>query len=106
MNQKVELEKARNELAELQKAAAQAVVKARSEVLKGVLKEDATVETVMKAVGDINAEAFDALVGVFKTQAAVMEKSDLFKEHGVTVDDADTAKPNALREALKAKYKN
>lgn len=104
--QKQELEKAREELKELQKAKAEALVKARTDALSAVLGAP-EVESIMKSIGAVDAEAFDAVVAVFKSQKELIEKSGLFKEHGVTVEVED--KPAAdsstiLQDLIKNKY--
>lgn len=103
-DQKVELEKARLELQELQKQKAEAIIKTRSDSLKSLQLDEKAVEAVMKAAGAVDAETFDGLVAVFKAQHELIEKSDLFKEKGVTVETQDVVEESTLQKMLKAKY--
>lgn len=99
-----ELTKAREQLQALEKAKAEALIKSRSDSLQVVLKDEKVVEVVMKAIGAMDAENFDAVVGVFKSQAELLEKSDLFSEKGVTVDNEEKPEVDPLRAALIKKY--
>lgn len=99
-----ELTKAREQLQALEKEKAQSIIKQRSDSLQTILKDEKNVEVVMKAIGAMSAEDFDAVVGVFKSQAELLEKSDLFSEKGVTVDNEEKPAVNPLRAELLKKY--
>ena len=101
--QKEELQKAKEQLEALNKEKAEALIKSRVDILQGVLKDEGSVEIVMKAAGAADAENFEALVSVFKKQADLLEKSDLFKEKGVTVETEENPE-STLAKLLKAKY--
>ena len=101
--QKEELQKAKDQLEALNKEKAEALIKSRTNALQDVLKDEASVEVVMKAAGAVDAEKFEALVGVFKKQADLLDKSELFKAKGVTVE-TDEVSENLVAKLLKAKY--
>lgn len=101
---KAELLKAREMLQEIEKAKAVALIKARTDVLGAVLKDGKNVEVVMKAAGAVDAENFDALVAVFKSQAELLEKSGMFAELGKTVEVEDAPPENHLQKLIKQKY--
>ena len=101
--QKEEFQKAKDQLEALNKEKAEALIKSRTNALQDVLKDEASVEVVMKAAGAVDAEKFEALVGVFKKQADLLDKSELFKEKGVTVETEEVSE-NLVAKLLKAKY--
>ena len=101
--QKEEFQKAKAQLEALHKEKAEALIKSRTNALQDVLKDEASVEVVMKAAGAVDAEKFEALVGVFKKQADLLDKSELFKEKGVTVETEEVSE-NLVAKLLKAKY--
>lgn len=101
--QKEEFQKAKDQLEALHKEKAEALIKSRTNALQDVLKDKSSVEVVMKAAGAVDAEKFEALVGVFKKQADLLDKSELFKEKGVTVETEEVSE-NLVAKLLKAKY--
>ena len=105
-DQKVELEKARLELQELQKQKAEAINKARTESLESVLKNADDAVAIMKAFGSADAESFDAVVAVLKKQADLLEQSELFKEKGVTVETESKPEQSGAMQILMAKHHN
>ena len=103
---KVELEKALKKLADIEEAQKQAIVKSKTEAVKAVIKDEAQANVVLKAALALDSqEDFDALVGVFKSMNALIEKSGLFQEQGVSAE-AGEDKPGEtkLMKALKARH--
>lgn len=101
--QKIELQKAL-ELVEVFKAEKkQAISKARNDSLKSVVADEAKAEILFKALDKLEDQAeFDAVVGVLKSLQEVVEKSELFKEAGASVEDAPAAqKDSPLVAAIK-----
>ena len=77
---------------------------AREELLKEVLGEHA--DKVSKAVIDLPEEAFQAVLGGYKAQKAVLASADPFSEVGVSSaqKSAEDVKESALARAIKAKH--
>ena len=60
---------------------------------------------VVKAALALEDQAdFDALVAVFKSMNALLEKSGLFQEQGVSAEAAEDNKESKLAQVIKSKY--
>ena len=102
---KVELEKALKKLADIEEAQKQAIVKSKTEAVKAVIKDEAQATVVLKAALALDSqEDFDALVGVFKSMNALIEKSGLFQEQGVSAEAGEDTKESKLAQVIKSKY--
>lgn len=102
--QKEELQKARDLLAQFEKEKKEAIAKARKETLVAAVEKEEEAEKLFKAVGALEAEAFDAVVEVVKALAAKVEADPMFKEQGKPTEGEQVQK-SALRAKLEAKYK-
>lgn len=99
------LKAAQDELAVFKAAADAQRVEVRKAALKGAGVADDEVETLFKAVGALEDEAFQAVVKQLAAKAALADQSDLFKETGVAgVGEQDPAKVDGTAAILKAKY--
>ena len=105
-DQKVELQKALAKIAEFEEAQKQAVVKSKTEAVKAVIKDEKQVAVVVKAALALDSEEdFNALVEVFKAQNALIEKSALFVEQGVSAEaNEDKPQESKLAQVIKNKY--
>ena len=99
----VELQKALSKLAEIEEAQKQAIVKSKTDAVKAVVKDEKQAAVVVKAALALdNQEDFDALVEVFKSMNAVIEKSALFVEQGVSAEAEEAPKKNGVLEIIKS----
>lgn len=103
---RVALEKALKQLAEIEEANKQAIVKSKTEAVKAVIKDEKQAAVVVKAALALDTqEDFDALIEVFKAQNALIEKSALFQEQGVSAEaNEDKPEESKLAKAIKSKY--
>ena len=103
---KVALEKALEQLNKIEQERKEAIVKSKTDAVKAVVKDEKQAAVVVKAALALEDQAdFDALVEVFKSMNALIEKSALFVEQGVSAE-ASEDKPGETKliKALKAKY--
>lgn len=99
------LKAANDKLAEFEAANVAAVVKAREEALTAAGVPADKVETMMKSLAPLDAEAFAAVVETLSVQKAAVDKSDMFVESGVAgTSDATASEVDATTKILKAKY--
>jgi len=101
---RVELQKALDAIADFKLKETQAVTKARLELVKAAVKDDAKADVLFKAVGLVEDEAeFTAVVKALAEMQAQVEKSALFQEQGTQLDEADVVKESAIARVLKAR---
>lgn len=105
-DQKVALEKALAQVKQYEDAQKAAVVKSKTDAVTAVIKDEAQAAVVIKAALALENQAdFDALIEVFKSMNAMIEKSALFQEQGVSAEAAeDKTGETKLMKALKAKH--
>ena len=105
-DQKVELAKALEQLNKIEQEKKEAIVKSKTDAVKAVVKDEKQAAVVVKAALALdNQEDFDALVEVFKSMNALLEKSGLFQEQGVSAEAAeDKPGETKLMKALKARH--
>ena len=102
-DQKVELEKALAQVKQYEDEKKEAIVKSKTEVVKAVVKDEKQAAVVVKAALALEDQAdFDALVEVFKSMNAVIEKSALFVEQGVSAEAEEAPKKNGVLEIIKS----
>lgn len=104
--QKQALEKALATVAQFEKEKKEAIVKAKTDSVKALIKDDKQATAVLKAVLALDTqEDVDALLGVFKSMNELVEKSTLFTEQGASAtDDSATEKESAVMKLAKAKF--
>ena len=91
-DQKVELQKAKEEIELFKAKEKEAVEKAReAEVVAAVVDVDAAAK-LFKAVKDLDAEAFKDVVDVVKALTAKVDESEMFKEKGSPEEGEKVAK--------------
>ena len=105
-DQKVELAKALEQLNKIEQEKKEAIVKSKTDAVKAVVKDEKQAAVVVKAALALEDQAdFDALVEVFKSMNALLEKSGLFQEQGVSAEAAeDKPGETKLMKALKARH--
>ena len=101
--QKVELQKALDDVKAYQAKEKEAVQKARKADLLGAVEVEETAEKLFKAVGELEAEAFDVVVEVVKALNAKVETNEMFIEKGVQGKGALNDNMNPVEKALKAR---
>jgi E3 ubiquitin-protein ligase DOA10 len=105
-DQKIALEKAMEQLGKIEQEKKEAIVKSKTDAVKAVVKDEKQAAVVVKAALALEDQAdFDALVEVFKSMNALLEKSGLFQEQGVSAEAAeDKPGETKLMKALKARH--
>ena len=104
-DQKIALEKALAQVKQYEDEKKEAIVKSKTEAVKAVVKDEKQAAVVVKAALALEDQAdFDALVEVFKSMNAVIEKSGLFQEQGVSAEAAEDNKESKLAQVIKSKY--
>ena len=102
-DQKVELEKALAQVKQYEDEKKEAIVKSKTDAVKAVVKDEKQAAVVVKAALALEDQAdFDALVEVFKSMNAVIEKSALFQEQGVSAEAEEAPKKNGVLEIIKS----
>lgn len=101
--QKVELQKALDDVKAYQTKEKEAVQKARKADLLGAVEVEETAEKLFKAVGELEAEAFDVVVEIVKALNAKVETNEMFIEKGVQGKGALNDNMNPVEKALKAR---
>lgn len=106
-DQKVELEKALAQVKQFEEEKKQAIVKSKTDAVKAVVKDEKQAAVVVKAALALEDQAdFDALVSVFKSMNELIEKSEMFKEIGVSAEAGEDAKKNGVLEIIKSQAAN
>lgn len=104
-DQKVALEKALAQVKAYEEEKKQAIVKSKTDAVKAVVKDEKQAAVIVKAALALEAqEDFDALVEVFKSMNALIEKSALFTEQGVSAEAGEDNKESKLAQVIKSKY--
>ncbi len=102
-DQKIALEKAMEQLTKIEQEKKEAIVKSKTDAVKAVVKDEKQAAVVVKAALALEDQAdFDALVEVFKSMNAVIEKSALFVEQGVSAEAEEAPKKNGVLEIIKS----
>ena len=99
----VELQKAKELVKRYEDEKKEAIVKSKTDAVKAVVKDEKQAAVVVKAALALEDQAdFDALVAVFKSMNAVIEKSALFIEQGVSAEAEEAPKKNGVLEIIKS----
>jgi hypothetical protein len=103
---KVALEKALKQIADIEEAQKQAIVKSKTEAIQAIIKDEKQSQVILKAALALEKqEDFDALVDVFKSLSKLADNSGLFKEQGASVDsNSEQVQESALAKVIKSKY--
>jgi hypothetical protein len=103
-DQKVELQKALDLVKTFEQEKKETIRKARFEQVKTAVKDEAKATVLFKAAGLVEDESeFQAVVKALSDMQAVIEKSDLFVEKGVQVEQVELTKESAVARAVKAR---
>lgn len=101
--QKVQLEKAMETIAQFEAEKKAAVEKARKSELVEAIKDEAKAETLFKAVKDASDEDFQAVVKTLADIQKSVEESALFNEQGASTQEEPVIQESAVAKVLKAK---
>ena len=102
-DQRVALEKALADVKRFEDEKKEAIVKSKTDAVKAVVKDEKQAAVVVKAALALEDQAdFDALVEVFKSLNALIEKSALFQEQGVSAEAEEAPKKNGVLEIIKS----
>lgn len=102
-DQRVALEKALADVKRFEEEKKEAIVKSKTDAVKAAVKDEKQAAVVVKAALALEDQAdFDALVEVFKSMNAVIEKSALFVEQGVSAEAEEAPKKNGVLEIIKS----
>ena len=102
-DQRVALEKALADVKRYEDEKKEAIVKSKTDAVKAVVKDEKQAAVVVKAALALEDQAdFDALVEVFKSMNALIEKSALFQEQGVSAEADEAPKKNGVLEIIKS----
>lgn len=103
--QEVVLKAAQEKVAEFEKAAAEAVTKARTDSLVEAGQTAESAEEIVKSLEGVADTAFAVVLKGYQLQKAAEDKNPLFKEQGVAgVGEPDAQKVDKVAEILKQKY--
>lgn len=103
--QRVELQKALDKIAEYEEEKKAALAKARKDAIAGVVGEEKAA-VLFKALGAVETdEVFNEVLEVVKALADAAEKTELFVEKGASTEtEVPVQKSTRLADILKAKY--
>lgn len=103
---KVALEKALKQIADIEEAQKQAIVKSKTDTIQSIIKDEKQSQVILKAALALEKqEDFDALVDVFKSLSKLADNSGFFKEQGASVDsNSEQVQESALAKVIKSKY--
>lgn len=102
----VELQKARDLLAQFEAEKKEAIAKARKQQMLEAVKDEAKTEVLFKAVKDAAEEDFQAVVKALAEMQAVVEKSVLFEEQGASIQEEALVQESAVEKLIKSKLLN
>lgn len=103
-DQKVELQKAMQVIAQYEAEKKLAIEKSRKQEILNAVKDEQKAEVLFKAVKDTTDEDFTAVVKALADMVIAVEKSDLFVEQGATVEVDEVQNESHVQKLLKAKY--
>lgn len=102
-DQKVELQKALDQIAAYEAEKKEAIRKSRFEQVKSAVKDEAAAEVLFKAVGLLEAEEdFAAVVKALADLQGKVEQSALFQETGASGDAEEKQEESLIAKAVKA----
>jgi len=103
--QKVELQKALEVIAEYEAAKKEAIAKAKTEQVKAIVKDESKVEAIAKAALSLESEDdFTAFLAAMQAMMTTVETSEMFVEKGAsTQEEEPKVQESAVAKLLKAK---
>jgi len=102
--QKVQLQKAMETIAQFEAEKKEAINKAKTEKVKAIVKDESKVEAIAKAALSLESEDdFTAFLAAMEAMMTTVEKSEMFVEKGASVQEETAVKESAVAKLLKAK---
>ena len=102
--QKVQLQKALDTIAQFEAEKKEAINKAKTEQIKAIVKDESKVEAIAKAALSLESEDdFTAFVAAMQAMMATVETSEMFVEKGASTQEEPAVKESAVAKLLKAK---
>ena len=102
--QKVQLQKAMETIAQFEAEKKEAINKAKSEKVKAIVKDESKVEAIAKAALSLESEDdFTAFLAAIEAMMTTVEKSEMFVEKGASTQEETVVKESAVAKLLKAK---
>ena len=102
--QKVQLQKALETIAQFEADKKEALNKAKTEKVKAIVKDESKVEAIAKAALSLESEDdFTAFLAAIEAMMTTVEKSEMFVEKGASAQEETAVKESAVAKLLKAK---
>lgn len=102
--QKVQLEKAMETIAQFEAEKKAVIAKAKTEQIKAIVKDESKVEAIAKAALSLESEDdFTAFVAALQAMMTTVETSDMFVEKGASSQEEPVVQESAVAKLLKAK---
>ncbi len=102
--QKVQLQKAMETIAQFEAEKKEAINKAKTEKVKAIVKDESKVEAISKAALSLESEDdFTAFLAAIEAMMTTVEKSEMFVEKGASTQEETVVKESAVAKLLKAK---
>jgi len=99
--QKVQLQKAMETIAQFEAEKKEAINKAKTEKVKAIVKDESKVEAIAKAVE--SEDDFTAFLAAMEAMMTTVETSEMFVEKGASTQEETVVKESAVAKLLKAK---
>lgn len=105
--QKVQLQKALETIAQFEAEKKEAINKAKTEKIKAIVKDESQVEAIAKAALSLESEDdFTAFVAAIQAMMTTVEASEMFVEKGASSQEEPVVQESAVAKLLKAKQVN
>lgn len=102
--QKVQLQKALETIAQFEAEKKEAINKAKTEKVKAIVKDESKVEAIAKAALSLESEDdFTAFLDAMQSMVATVDASEMFVEKGASTQEETAVKESAVAKLLKAK---
>lgn len=102
--QKVQLQKALDTIAQFEAEKKEAINKAKTEKVKAIVKDESKVEAIAKAALSLESEDdFNAFLDAMQAMVTTVETSEMFVEKGASTQEETAVKESAVAKLLKAK---
>lgn len=102
--QKVQLQKALETIAQFEAEKKEAINKAKTEKVKAIVKDESKVEAIAKAALSLESEDdFNAFLDAMQAMVTTVETSEMFVEKGASTQEEPAVKESAVAKLLKAK---
>jgi hypothetical protein len=102
--QKVQLQKAMETIAQFEAEKKEAINKAKTEKVKAIVKDESKVEAIAKAALSLESEDdFTAFLAAIEAMMTTVETSEMFVEKGASTQEETVVQESAVAKLLKAK---